>query len=499
MKIIDRYILTTYLSRLGSVFLILMLIFIIQTFWLFIDEFAGKGLDAEIILKFLVYYTPKLYPLVMPLSVLLASIMTYGTLAENYEFAAMKSTGISLQRALLGLVVFHLFLGIGSFYFANHVIPYGEFKYYNLRRNMAKLKPALAITEGIFNEIGEMNIKVSRKYGENNRFLEDVIIHESTPDNENRIVIKAKSGELKSAEIGQQLQLVLFNGNRYEEIKASNPNQRRNVPHAKVSFEEYVMNIDLSQFNNVDLGEEKYTSTYRMQQVNELNQSIDSLEKGFAKEKKVYGENLVKLNLSNTLTIATTEQRVDSLRPTDSIFSRYSNPLKFLNSSVLYQRIQIVSAAQNSIKSVLRNLGNKKRVFFINQKRINLHKNTLYEKYTLGFGIFFLFLVGASLGAIIRKGGLGLPMVLAILIFLTYHYIGLFGKNASEDSSLSPLVGSWLSIMVIAPFAFYFTQRASTDRGLINYDFLIVSLQGLYAKIKGRTFARLKMLWKKQN
>ena len=499
MKIIDRYILTTYLSRLASVFFILMFIFIIQTFWLFIDEFAGKGLDAEIIIKFLVYYTPKLYPLVMPLSVLLASIMTYGTLAENYEFAAMKSTGISLQRALLGLTFFHFLLGIGSFYFANHIIPYGEFKYYNLRRNMAKLKPALAITEGIFNEIGEMNIKVKRKYGEDNRYLEDVIIHEKTPDNLNRIVIKAKNGELKSASIGQQLQLVLFNGNRYEEVKADNPREKNKMPHAKVSFEEYVMNIDLSQFNNVDLGEEKYTSTYRMQQVNELNESIDSLELKFSEERAIYGGNIAKSNMSNPLKKAPKGEEVDSLATSDSIFATFANPLKFIDSDSHYQLIQSLSSAQNSVKSLRRNLNTKKRSFFINQKRINLHKNTLHEKYTLGFGIFFLFLVGASLGAIIRKGGLGLPMVLAVLIFLTYHYIGLFGRNASEDSSLSPFVGSWLAIMIIAPFAFYFTQRASTDRGLFNYDFLIVSSQNLITSIKGRIIALAQMLWKKTN
>ena len=238
MKIIDRYILSLYLTRLLSVFFILMFIFIIQTFWLFIDEFAGKGIDAEVVFKFLAFYSPKLYPLVMPLSVLLASIMTYGALAENYEFAAMKSTGISLQRALLSLVVFHFFLGIGSYYFANNVIPLGEFKYFNLRRNLAKLKPALAITEGIFNEIGEMNIKVSRKYGEDNRFLEDVIIHEKSPDNKNRVVIKAKRGELKSASIGQELQLILFDGNRYEEIYSLKFVELRKLKHAKVAFKE---------------------------------------------------------------------------------------------------------------------------------------------------------------------------------------------------------------------------------------------------------------------
>ena len=496
MKIIDRYILTTYLTRLASVFFILMFIFIIQTFWLFIDEFAGKGLDGEIILKFLTYYSPKLYPLVMPLSVLLASIMTYGAFAENYEFAAMKSTGISLQRALLGLTIFHFFLGIGSYYFSNNDIPYGEFKYFNLRRNLAKLKPALAITEGIFNEIGEMNIKVTRKYGEDNRFLEDVIIHEKSPDNKNRIVIKAKRGELKSASIDQELQLVLFDGNRYEEVYTSKVQERKRIQHAKVAFKEYVLNIDLSQFNNVDLGEEKYTSTFRMQKVKELTQSIDSLETKFKGERKVYGSNFVTTSIANDINYSDTQE----IEPTtDFVFKQYSNPLKIVGDSLYNQHAQIVRVAKNSIKSLQRNLEAKKRNFFINQKRINLHKNSLHEKYTLGFSVFFLFLVGASLGAIIRKGGLGLPMVLAILIFLTYHYIGLFGKNAAEDSSISPFVGSWLSLFVIAPFALYLTRRASADKGLIDYDFLIVWLESLFSSIKNTIFATIKSLWKRRN
>lgn len=496
MKIIDRYILTTYLTRLTSVFFILMFIFIIQTFWLFIDEFAGKGIDAEIIFKFLAYYSPKLYPLVMPLSVLLASIMTYGAFAENYEFAAMKSTGISLQRALLGLTIFHLFLGIGSYYFSNHVIPYGEFKYFNLRRNLAKLKPALAITEGIFNEIGEMNIKVTRKYGEDNRFLEDIIIHEKSPDNQNRIVIKAKNGELKSASIGQELQLILFNGNRYEEVYNDKVQERKKIQHAKVSFKEYILNIDLSQFNNVNLEEEKYTSTFRMQQVNELTQSIDSLETKFKGEQSVYGENFATTSIANDIDYNETEEDEPA---TDSIFALYHNPLKIAGDNTYKRHIQIVQIAKNNTKTLQRNLSNKKKVFFINQKRINLHKNSLHEKYTLGFSVFFLFLVGASLGAIIRKGGLGLPMVLAILIFLTFHYIGLFGKNAAEDSSISPFMGSWLSLFVIAPFAIYLTRRASTDKGLIDYDFLIVSIEKLFNSIRHAIFALIKSSWKRKD
>ncbi|MGB2245506.1 MAG: LptF/LptG family permease [Flavobacteriaceae bacterium] len=364
---------------------------------------------------------------------------------------------------------------------------------------MAKLKPALAITEGIFNEIGEMNIKVKRKYGENNRFLEDVIIHEKTPDHKNRIVIKAKRGELKSAQIGQQLQLVLFDGNRYEEIKTEDPLKKDKVPHAKVSFKEYVMNIDLSQFNNIDLGEEKYTSTFRMQKVSELNESIDSLEGKFDKERVIYAENFSTSNIANNIGKLPAKLKKDSIRTSDSLFLLYKNPLKFVGDEVSAKHVQVIQTSKSRIQSLLRNLDSKKKLFFFKQKRINLHKNTLHEKYTLGFSVFFLFLIGASLGAIIRKGGLGLPMVLAILIFLTYHYIGLFGRNAAEDSSISPFLGSWLSIIVLAPLAFYFTHRASTDRGLLNYDFLVVSFQSIFTSIKNSIFAPINKLWKKTN
>ena len=163
LKILDRYIITEYLIRLVSVFGICMLIFVIQTFWLFFDELAGKGLDISIISKFLIYYLPKLFPLILPLSILLASLMTFGSLSENYEFAAIKSSGISLIRCITPLFILHIFLGIGCYFFANNVIPSAEVKSFNLRRNLAKLKPAIAIREGVFNDLGRMNIRVNKK------------------------------------------------------------------------------------------------------------------------------------------------------------------------------------------------------------------------------------------------------------------------------------------------------------------------------------------------
>ncbi|MGC6480478.1 MAG: LptF/LptG family permease [Flavobacteriaceae bacterium] len=486
MKIIDRYILKSYLTRLISVFAICFLIFIVQTFWLFIDELAGKGLDFIIILKFLVYYSPKLVPLVLPLSVLLASLMTFGTLAENYEFAAMKSTGISLQRAMRWLVIFHVFIGIGTYFFSNHVIPYGELKSYNLRKNLAKLKPALAIREGIFNEIGEINIKVAEKSGPDDRYLKDVIIHEKSPNGKNTVVIKAATGELKSETTDALLQLVLYDGNRYEEVQPKKLAERRRFPHAQVSFEKYTMNIDLSQFNNVDLSEERYTTTYKMQKADELRVSIDSLEKQFLNQKTVFRDNFLRTH--NYLKIKEVQDSCVTAAK-----DMLSTPLHYMADTNPNARIRIVNDAKSRIRVAYSSLNSKKRMFFLLQKRLNAHKTTLNDKYTLIFGSIFLFLIGASLGAIIRKGGIGLPLVLSVLIFLTYHYIGLFGKNASEDNSIHPFVASWISSFIIGPLGVFFAYRASRDRGLMNTDFITVPIQNLIGIIRTNAFFNRKL------
>ncbi|MGC6422999.1 MAG: LptF/LptG family permease [Flavobacteriaceae bacterium] len=478
MKIIDRYILSSYLQRLLGVFAICMIIFIIQTFWLFVDDLAGKGLDVSIILRFLLYYSPKLVPLVLPLSVLLASLMTYGDLAENYEFAAMKSTGISLQRAMRGLIVFHILLGIGSFFFSNHVIPYGELKSYNLRKNLAKLKPALAIREGIFNDLGSISIKVEKKYGENDRFLEDVIIHEKTPDLRNNIVIKAKSGELKSETSDAMLQLVLYDGNRYEIIQPKKGSERVRHPHAKVAFEQYNMNIDLSEFNNVNLEEENYKSTFRMQKIEQLNKNIDSLKGVFVDQKQVFATNFNQTAPSNGF-----EQKEPASLSMDSLLQ--ANVLNFAQASRNYEWIEITQGAMVKIRRKISNLQSKKKSFFVMQKFINLHIITRNDKYTLMFASIILFLIGASLGAIIRKGGFGLPLVLAVIIFLTYHYIGLFGKNAAEDNSISPDLACWISTLIFGPLALFLTQRASTDKGFVNLDFILVPVTHFFAKYLG--------------
>ena len=194
-----------------------MFIFIFQTIWLFIDDLAGKGLDIIIIGKFLFYLLPNLTEKVLPLTVLLSSILTFGSFAENYEFAAMKASGISLQRAMLPLIIFVTILGGIAFFFANSVIPASEQKIYNLRRNIAKVKPAAVIVEGVFSDVEGFNIKVDQKYGENDKYLKDVVIHKKTNLEKNNTVIKAKTGELRSSQGSDIIQLVLSDGHYYEE------------------------------------------------------------------------------------------------------------------------------------------------------------------------------------------------------------------------------------------------------------------------------------------
>ena len=471
MKILDKYILKSYLTRFIGVFAICFLIFIIQTFWLYIDELAGKGLDIFTIGKFFMYFSPKLVPLVLPLSILLASLTTYGTLSENYEFIAMKSNGISIVRSMIALLIFHIFLGVGSFYFSDNVVTYGELKSYNLRKNLAKLKPTLNIREGIFNDIGNMNIKVARKYGDNEQFLEDIILHNISDDEINRLVIKAEKGEVKN-EDNNYLQLILRNGNRYEDILASTAAEKQKYPHTRASFDEYILNIDISEFNNVDLNEENYRSTYKMQKINQLKTNSDTLNDKFNEDKIIFGKTFVAGHTLKKLPNLNTNQ----IELNDSEIN--GSFLNLLNDPEIYEINGVLAMAQEEAEMYIRQLDNKKKVFFLQQKLINLHKLTINERYSLVFACIFLFLIGASLGAIIRKGGLGLPLVLSIVIFLTYHYIGVFGKNAAEDNSISPFLGSWISTFIIAPFAIYLTKIVSSDRGVnfIVYDKIIQAI-----------------------
>mgnify|MGYP003842673115 FL=1 len=471
MKILDRYILTTYLKTFFSVFTILMMIFILQSVWVYISELAGKDLEIEIVLKFLLYVSPRIVVLVLPLTILLASIMVFGGFSENYEFAAMKSTGISLQRAMKSLSVFIVFLAVISFFFANSVIPFAEFNFYSLRRNIAKVKPAMAIAEGQFNQLNDINIKVAEKSGENGEYLRDVIIHQKKGTfTGNFTVIKANTGEFISDETSDILQLVLFDGNYYDEIQSKDYTKRtKNRPQVKSTFEKYIINIDVSQFNDIDFESKETITKHTMLNVVDLKTAIDSLNIKRSDVLTTFSETMLKRTNQHTLNLNYKLSELDSITETVDILNLYEER----------KRIQLIDLALNTTKTAKKDLTAKSKTMLDSLVTVNKHVVAFHDKFALGLSCIILFFVGAPLGALIRKGGIGLPLIIAILIFLTYHFIGLFAKNSSEDSSVDPVVAAWLSSLILLPFSIYLTNRATKDRALIDFDSVLIPLKRL--------------------
>jgi len=473
VKILDKYLLKTFLSTFLTVFIILFFIFILQSVWLFIAELAGKDLDLPMVLKFLLFAMPRIIPLVLPLSVLLASIMTFGNLAENYEFAAMKSAGISLQRAMKSLIVFISILSIIAFLFANNVIPYAEYKFINFRRNIAQLKPALAIAEGQFSNVGLYSIKVNKKSGVNGNTLTGITIHKKSPLGEgNKTVIKAKNGLLISSEQSNTLQMVLNDGYYYEDIIPKKYEDRSKFPFAKSSFKKYNINIDLSKLNKVDVNDVSVTNTNTMLNVSELNYTLDSLHKNMDTEIISFSENInQRIGIQRSTKLSPQVKRKKTL--SNDLLSMYPNA----------QKLTILSYASSNVDNNLLSITGTNTELLFKQKNINGHILAFYDKFVIAFACFLMFFIGAPLGAIIRKGGLGLPIVFAVLIFITFHFINTFGKRISQENGLSPLLGAWMSSLILSPLAILLTYRATNDIGLINMDIIMAPFQKIFQKI----------------
>ncbi len=453
-----------------------MMIFVLQTIWLYIRELSGKDLDIVVIFKFLFYFMPKLIPLVLPLTILLASIMVFGSFAENYEFAAMKSTGISLQRAMTGLSVFIVALGIVTFFFSNNVIPWAELKSFNLRSNIAKSKPAMLLGVGQFNPIEgtPYNIKFTRKHGDNDQYLDNVTIHiKGTDGRSNSTTITSKTGELVNEKDSNVLKLILLDGNYYSDIATRNVKSRNKKPFAKSTFEKYIINIDLSQMNNVDYDEQNQTDKYNMLDVVGLNKTIDSLIKKEEFTHQTISKNLFQRSaiIPNNRAV-TIESDSTYLGPVLDIFST-KEKLEMVNTSLrtLSGAKQLVITNENSNK--------------IAKEWLNKHIISLHEKFALGFACIILFFVGAPLGALIRKGGIGLPMVIAIILFLTYHFIGMFAINSAKNGSFNPILASWFSTLIMLPLGIFLTRRATADKGLFEFDNVIEPIKKIF-KIKDK-------------
>ena len=467
MKTLDRYILKSFLIPFLATFLIILFVLVMQALWLVFDSLAGKGISVAIIAKFLWYTMLLVTPQALPIGVLLSSIMTLGSLSENYEFAATKSAGISLPRMVRPLVILMLGLSALNFFFLNNVYPYAMLKQLNMKLNIKKKQPALALVPGSFNtEIPDFQIKFDEKYGEDENLLKNVLIYDLSDRKGNNKIIRAKKGEITSNEGSPYLTLVLTDGNYFEEHKANGTSykQRQRMPASYATFDEYTINIDISSFDDDDLEKDRHTRNYNMLSLQQLGDTIPKIAYAYKDFVNSKSNSFIKSIGANKL-----------YQPHDSLITVKLAP-KLEDNFTTTQYVNIISTAASKMDRTLSSNKDNKKQIKRKRKWLNLYEVEYYNRVAFSLSCLILFFIGAPLGSIIRKGGMGLPMVLAIAIYVTYFFSNTFGRNLAEESSITSILGSWLSVIIMFPIALTLTIRATQDKGLFNISNVIAPL-----------------------
>ena len=446
-----------------------------QALWLAFDEIAGKGIDIFFVLKFLGYLSLILTPTALPIGILLSSIMALGNLSENYEFAAIKSAGVSLRRVMKPLVIFTLLLSAMNFVFLNNVYPWATLKQKNLYLNMKKKKPALALVPGAFNtEIPGISIKFAEKYGEEENLLRDVQISDLSAGNGKVKVITAERGEIATEPGSKYMTLKLEDGYYYEAHvkKSMSRDDRAKNPGSKANFKNYSINIDISAFNDdQSLDKEDITTAHGMLSARQL----DSI----SKEKKITYDQRIE---SQAKYIYLTTNVNKMYNYPDSLRAESLEP-EILDNYNTYNKTLVLNDAVQSVKRIVRRSSNQIESSKRDRKILNLYDYEYGYRIAFSLDCVVLFFIGAPLGSIIRKGGFGLPMIMAIIIFVIYFFISQLGKNLSEESAISAQLGSWLATLILLPFGFLLTRRATQGMGVFNIDNFFNKVKKYFSKL----------------
>ncbi|MHC1776133.1 MAG: LptF/LptG family permease [Lentimicrobium sp.] len=455
-------LLRSYLGPLVLTFFIALFILVMQFLWKYIDDLVGKGLQWHVIGQLLFYASATFVPLALPLSILLSSLMTFGNLGERYELVAIKSAGISLSTVMRPLVVLSLFISIFAFFFSNNILPVANLKFKSILYDVRQQKLALNIREGIFyNGIDGYVMRIGQK-GKDEVSIRDVMIYNHTSRMGNTTVTRADSGKMIQSEDGGTLELTLYNGYSYDE-KSDRRNDKRR-PFQRTYFEEQYRKFDLSQFKMMRTNEALFRNHYQMLNLKQLNTSEDSLKKEINNRREGL-QRSIKLSYHYNAQLDSGSIKISSTPDFKS-----SNGLAALRGLT---REDLIKACENSINSARSTRNN---VEYINndlkERNVLLYKHEVewHRKFTLSFACLVLFFIGAPLGAIIRKGGLGLPLVISIVFFVIYHVISMTGEKSVKAGQLDAIYGMWLSSVVLLPLGVILTIKATTDSPLFDPD-----------------------------
>jgi len=466
LKRLHLLILRSFLGPFILTFLLVIFILVMQFLFRYINDLIGKGLEFNVIAEFMLYLSTSMVPMALPLALLMAALMTFGNLGEFNELTALKSSGISLQRIMMPLIVLTLVISILAFFFSNYILPVANLKMRSLLWDIQRQKPEFQIVEGIFyNGIEGYSIRIGDKNTKNG-MLYDIRIYDHTQRQGNTLVTYADSGTMNLTTDERYLVITLYNGRTYVEIQPERQNRRDyTYPMRRDKFQKQVMTIEMTGFGLDRSDESLFKGSFNMLSLAQLKHFEDSINNDINAITRGLGETLRRTAYyhyrrgapkSHTDTV---NNIVYTLK-LDSMFHGLSNSSKL---QVINQSMNQARSNLNYVTTSFMNADNKTR-------RLRRYQIEIQRKFTLSFACFIFFFIGAPLGAIIRKGGLGMPTVISVLFFLAYYVISLSGEKFVRESIIPPFHGMWISTIVLFPIGIFLTYKAATDSAIMNME-----------------------------
>jgi lipopolysaccharide export system permease protein len=478
MKVIDRYLLKTYIGPFILTFLVVLFVFLMQFLWKYIDDLVGKGLEITIILKLIFFAAFTFIPMSIPLAILLSGLITFGNIAEKNELTAMKSAGVSLYRIIQPLFILAICLSLLNFAMSNNIVPVMTLKFRSLLEDIRDQKLALNIEEGVFYRgIDGYIIRIGDKERDN-QTIHDVLIYDHTRTTGLATLTYAKHGSMVMSENKQYLILGLEDGFLYDEnieFDASKPTA--SLPILRGTFDFYQIRFDLTSFQMQETNEEFFKDSYEMLNVNQLNKFIDTIQTEITTIKTETANSMLK------------NFRYISLHYNDSIAHLYADSVSKTYEMTAEEKQKVFAHAIQTAREQSSLLDFNLIDTESKQKRLWRYEIEWHRKYVLSFACILLFFVGVSLGAIIRKGGLGVPLAVAILVFVIYWAISSTGERMTRVGTIPSEWGMWLSTLILLPLAILFLYKASTEAGLSDMSILqqrLHSLKDFFTRKKKR-------------
>lgn len=478
MKRLYSFMLQTFLPQFVMTFLICLFIVLMQFLWKYIDDLVGKGLTIGVIGELFMYAALTMVPLALPLAILLASLMTFGNLGERFELTALKASGISLLKTMRPLIITIILIATGAFFFQNDVLPIAQTKMWSLLYSMRQKSPELDIPEGSFyDQIPNYNLFVDKK-DPNTGMLYGMMIYDVSKGFENSRIILADSGKMSITEDKTHLFLKLWDGEQFENLREQSAGGRsKNVPYRKETFtgKDILVPFD-ANFNRID--ESGMRSQYIGKDIEELRATIDSVNARIDSVGDIYATGLKEtrwFSVTNNLTrlkrrgANSSEDVEEPVVPSETLIESLDIDSLFAGSSPSNAKT-ILTQAMMKAKRQEQDFQFKSLSMEDSQKTIRMHKIELMKKFTLSFACIVFFFIGAPLGAIIRKGGLGTPLVISVFLFIVYYIFDNSGYKLARDGRWEVWAGMWLSSGVLLPLGIFFTYKAVNDSAVFNAD-----------------------------